>query len=371
MRQFREIKLNDYPGYYYAESGSEAFICKDPEILKKITTREGVCLKIFFKPIDSDIFDYVWGRPFPIITTTGPRLENSKFYDSIRIQNLAARKGLAARIYELVILDIFGHKFPALVTDYVKRQGDEKDREDPTYKINNDIGPEYGFHFKFTDDNNKLNGGSNFPQGKLVDFEGSEFDDDYETRLLERFKTGAVWSDQVYQSVPELGLEAWRDETKRIELLQLAELNFEGITVWDIGTSGGYYARLADKSGAARVLAFDLPSVAEAAFEMSNYFGFFNIDFIGRDLIRDPIQVENYPAPDLIFYLSVQRYFGTPDYLFKAKVVIYEHNGDEPDTEIIKRFHRAGFNSRILGESSNRDARRLTLFSRERGGENL
>ena len=144
--------------------------------------------------------------------------------------------------------------------------------------------------------------------------------------------------------------ECFRDIFKRkFKEYMTADLNREDVdfkedltdyikdkNVWDVGCSGGEFCRLSIDSGASRVLGIDYPEVIEGAFEASNYLGYYNIDWLGIDLLKEDIICDF--EPDIIFFMSMNRHIGLPKFLKKAKTIIYEHNGDGPVEEVLKQF---------------------------------
>lgn len=375
------VKLEKYPAYHYRESGSETFILKDRKIVEKAVSpvqlayQEGLgkvlALKVFFKRLKEpkDFFiHYPWGRPFPIrLHPKAPnRFENSGAYDALRVQNLCSYYNLAPRVYRVVFLQIENRFYPAIVTDYLGTPKLTRGLDKRNKKVWENIvalGKKMGFRFRFEDANQIK---TNIVAERLVDFEGGQFLPFYEKRMTKRYVKMTAWGGKIYQGLEELKVEGWRDEKKRERLLgKRLRGMVEGRVVWDVGCNGGYYSRRSEELGAEAIFGIDFPSVVEVAAEVSSYLGYFRTNYIGRGLGRGE-DILDLPEPDTIFYLSMQRYLGYPPYLKRAKTVIYEHNGDEPERELIGNFRGDGFSCRVLGESSTRDRRRLMVFERSK-----
>jgi hypothetical protein len=362
----RTFKLNEPLVYNYLQSGFYSFICREKSLLNQISDRPGVCLKVFFTPLVGEIEGYFWGHPFLASSNRMlPRFERTRLVDAVIMQNLCAWFDLAPRVYEIVLLRWEGKDYPALVVDDLGFSHDltsEADRLKVFAKIE-ELGKEYGFKFVYKD----LGQASNIVKGKLVDFQGLELSPEYREMVIKRYRENAQWSENTYQSIPELGIEGYRDNARRLELMGLDKIDFKDKYVIDIGCSGGFYCRYAASRGAKRVMGIDLPEVAEAAFEISNFLGYYNIDFVGTKLEKEKDYDFGF-APNVIFFLSVQRYFGYAPFLKKADTVIYEHNGDEPEEEIIKKFQKDFKNMKDLGitgqDTGSKDNRRTLIFSK-------
>lgn len=354
--------------YNYFQSGFFSFICRDDEIIAQITPRRGVCLKVFFTPlVNNDIDSYWWGHPFMSSSNRmSPRYERAKLVDAVKIQNLVARHDLAPRVYDIVGLEVEGRVYPTLVVDDLGESSDLVEfnfRQSVIEKITK-IGEKYGFRIEFPD----IGQAGNFIRGKFVDFQGFVFEDDYKKRVIDRYKTKAKWSENTYQSVPELGIEGYRDNTLRVQLMKLDKLDFTGKSIIDIGCSGGFYCRYAHDRGASRVLGVDLPQVIESTFEMTNYLGKYNVDFVGMEL-QPKLDYKFGFAPDIIFFLSMYRYLEYAPFLKMAETVIYEHNGDVPEKTAIDQFKGDFSYVYDLGDTGSKtgsnDPRHTIIFSKK------
>jgi len=353
--------------YNYFRSGFYSFISRDTGLLQKITDRAGVCLKVFFNPLIGDIADYNWGHPFLVESNRmSPRSERTRLIDAVIIQNLCAWHGLAPRVYEIVGLLWEGKIYPALIVDDLGEASDMVEWNDRVKVMEaiKKIGKKYGFSTEYED----LGQARNFIKNKFVDFQGFKLDADYRDKLIKRYRDQAKWAENTYQTVPELGIGGYRDNERRLELMELNKLDFTGKSVLDIGCSGGFYCRYAKTRGASRVMGVDLAPVADAAFEISNYLGFHDIDFVPMTLEKG-LDYNFGFSYDIVFYLSVFRYFEYAPFLKKAKMVIYEHNGDITEEEAIKLFSQdfpKHWEVAITGrDTGSNDDRRTLIFSKE------
>ena len=323
----KTVKVNFKIRYNWNLSGSHSFVYNNKFLIDKITDRKNVILKTFFAPLIGDFNKYLWGHIFDTEDEYGIKSQNSLLSDCIKIQNICAIKGFAPRIWDVILLDYEGKTYPSLLTDNVIELSENR------MEIMNNVlvtGREYGFYLKFPD----YNQATNFRDGKYVDFQGSVLEDNYEEMMLERYKKKVLFSGNVYQSLPNL--EGYRKGNRIKE--DLTEY-IKGKNVWDIGCSGGEFCRLSLDLGANRVLGVDLPEVIEGAFEVSNFMGYYNIDWLGLDMKRDQDLTFEF-EPDVIFYMSMQRHLGLPPYLNRAKIIVYEQNGDETMEEIISRLEQ-------------------------------
>jgi len=321
----KTIDVNFKIRYNWQLAGTHTFIYKNQYFIDKITDRKNVILKIFFRPLVGNIDDYLWGHIFDVEDEYGIKSQNSLLTECVKIQNICAYKGYAPRVWDIILLKYTGRIYPALITDNVTELSDNKMEIMDTVIV---TGREYGFYLKFPD----YNQATNFRDGKYVDFQGAVFEDNYKEMMIERYKSKVLFSGNVYQSLPDL--KGYRKENRIKE--DLTEY-IKDKNIWDIGCSGGEFCRLSLDLGAKRVLGVDLPEVIDGAFEVSNFMGYYNIDWVGMNMKRDQDFTFEF-EPDVIFYMSMQRHLGLPPYLNRAKTCIYEHNGDETQDEIIAKL---------------------------------
>lgn len=357
------IKLDGTLSYDPKKAGAFSFIITDPGIIKEFSDREGVCLKVFFEPMThkDSIKSYWWGRRFVITDARSqPRLEGSWLLQSLEIQNLLADKGLAPRVYDVKLLWYKGNLFPAVVMDYLEGDLPKTDKElkEILQKCVN-VGKELGFTTRWADTSSVTNA----IDGKWIDFQGWYYTEDYMKGLEMRYKNGAKWSGNTYQTIPELGFGGYRGE-ERLDLAYtlIDMIDFEDKIVWDIGCSGGWYITQAARFNAKKAIGIDYKEVIEPAREVANAQGIFNVDFLSENLEKGKDYSFLGTTPDIIFYLNVYRYFGFSPYLKKANIVVYEHNGDVTHEQVIKEFleHFEGYID--FGKTGKEDNRRTMIF---------
>jgi hypothetical protein len=262
--------------------------------------RNGLCLKIFKAPI----------APYTKIEEATWSNENNGFRENLmectKIQNLLAFQGLAPRVYDLIFMVINDQKHAVQVTDYIP----EGIGEDITQKV-------IDYCNKVGIKAHDIGGGANIRNGLFTDFQEFEFMD-YEKGLVKRLSTGLAYAgtkDQSYQSVEELGIIGERVNSEREKLIQIPDGLPEGFTVMDFGCNGAYFLRRAFDKGASYGVGIDVPRVNEAARELNNYLGYFNMDFM--DYVPDM-------EFDLVLILSAFGYARVEQIFPKAKVALIE-----------------------------------------------
>lgn len=319
------------------QSGRHSFITRQPEIIGKLTDRPNTALKVFFEPLVGKLKNYNWGYPFPVYDNimTAPKLQQSNLLQATLIQNILALYDLAPRVYQIVVLHYLDKQYPAqLVADLGEQVSDlsSSDRAALLAKIEKIAGA-HGIETDYLDAGQP----SNFIKSKFIDFQGWRTRVEYLADLIYRYENLATWSNNTYQGVPELNIKGRRDNPRRVELLGLETIDHKDKYVLDIGTSGGYFARYAAQKEAKRVTGIDLPEVAKITAEISYYLGYHDIDYLGMNLQKNEDVRIGY-TPDIIYYLSMNRYLQDLPILQTAKTLIYEHNGDEPAEVAIERL---------------------------------
>lgn len=331
--------------YIGAKSGVFSAIIEDPDVVRFFSDRENVVCKVFFTPVVDDINSMLWGRPIAVNNGEQSRNEYSYLMESIKIQNLCAFHGYAPRVYDYGFIKKFGYLYPVFVVD--KLDGQPSETIEQMQEVMGELwklGQWYGFKFTYADyarlDNTLGN--------KWVDFQGAFFYLNYERRLKKRYEELTKWNGNIYQNSDFS--TGYRD-SERLEFISQSLIDtpvfgspetsklFEGKNVLDVGCNGGLFSRLALKFGAKRVTAIDKLEVITGAREYNNYKGYWNIDYIEKD-IENPDEI---PDSEVIIYMSVYRYFGYARCLKNAKIVIYEHNGEETFESVCDRFKADGF----------------------------
>lgn len=304
----RALELpDDALGTRHAERGVYSRIIRTDAVrarLKAIYGRDDLCLKLFKTPLDgAAIADYKWGAHSLVECTI--------------IQNLFWRHGKAPRVYDIVLVN----DYPCQVTEFI-----EGEPERPVKKPLDEVKGRYGLRATW-DMNPK-----NFRSGKMLDFGFWSFGntDRYRERLVKLLYERTAWGSRSdpYHSVPELGVAGQRDNEQRFEML---DYDFTGKTVLDIGCNAGMDAVLASRAEAKRVLATDLPHVADVAWEVANWLGAWNVDFVGLKL---PQQATEIGGPfDVVLSLSVQRQIGYSKWLVDLCDGVLFFEGHVPDKE--------------------------------------
>lgn len=358
MRDFI-ITAEDSVPYKHSESGKFCFITRDRRLIDQVSDRKDVVLKIFFEPLIDSLEDYIWGRHFEIeLDEGGYRHEASNLYESTKIQNICAFYGLAPRVYLFGELYHGNRIFPFQLVEDAKEpiETDVHNRVMVFQKIKT-LGKQIGFHSQFDDIGMK----ENIRGGKLIDFQGFKFSNDYESQMILRYNESTKWNGNTYQKYSNS--EHYRSD-RRISLLAKACFNnviqFVDKKVIDLGCNGGEFSRFAWERGASKVKGIDLSHMIFSTFEVGNYEGYFDIDYLSLDLSKNKnVELDC----DIVFFLSMKRHIGIPDNLFNVKTIIYEHNGDEPVEEFLRLAGKT--HSYIdLGETGENDNRHMYVLTK-------
>jgi len=283
--------------------------------------RGGLCIKAFR---ESDTFGGWEGQPL---------------HDVSRIQNIGAAYGVAPRVYDVV--DANG--LPAQVTDYCPIEGE------PTLEaismlidvlLSHDIGTTKVISIGGGAKWDLLSKGNvNWGNNLFLDWGGyylkdpGAYVDSLRCRVsieISKSKCGRP-VDTTYQSV--LGTASSRNTEHRVEVMRLAGIDFTGKTVLDLGANLGAFSFYAHDRGALRVTAVDVPLVAAPMREVSNWLGYWNIDWIGTHL--SPGRADEVGFSDIVFALSICNHVGgygswIAD-LCNDTLILEGHGGDPPE----------------------------------------
>jgi len=266
------------------EGGAFCFIAHGDDlgtILEAHYGRDNLCLKVFREEMDSQNPEALaWGKGVTLGQAT-------------RAQNLFAWHGLAPRVVGIVT--VAGNR-AAQVTEYVEDDGGTFDRDKAAAMCQ-----EHGIRAQTHDMNPR-----NWIGSQQVDFQYYYLPDEYLVGLRDRVYQHAAWGsrEEPYQAVPVLDLPGQRDQAHRAEVLRLKETHWKGKRVLDIGCNLGALGWYLSWYGA-RYVGVDLPHVVETAFEVSNWLGHWNLDFVGLNLPGEREQLEG--PYDAVFALSCQQ----------------------------------------------------------------
>ena len=241
------------------------------------------------------------------------------------IQNICWYHGLAPRVYEIVGVELDGHKYFAQRIEDISKEsfGDQEHADDIYHKVL-ELGKTYGFHTEKEDVSKKDVLGD-----KLVDFNTLHFTDDHREKTMAIVRDKGHYGKSVYQSEPKLDIISTPRKTDhRIEAMKLDQIDFKGKSFLDLGCATGAFVRYAKDRGAESVLGIDYEDVIGtdtrlAAYLISWELGYFDVEFKAHDLR------EYKPEPaDIVFFLSMAFHIGIPDWLGEVtkEVLIFEEN---------------------------------------------
>lgn len=343
----------------WLKKGKHAFITRTPGMLKEVCFQYGRdfgenCLKIFYgNPMKEKetLDDALWGD-HPL--TKHNIRKNTRLIEGTQIQNILWTHGISPRVYAVFEVELGGERLACQLTEFVEGL--------PTENINdcynmytqvNKLGQHYGFKAlkDITNHQDLIN-------GKFVDPQPFAFEDrpylEYVKEVYcEKGKYGKIY----YQDEPRIGLTSGpRKSEDRIKYLALDKIDFKGKVVWDIGCAGGYFCRYAMDRGAKRVIGLDTKDTLEAAFHVSNYLKYFNIDYVECNLLRG-IPAADIPKADIAFFLSMNLHVGNLEQLKEVPFVIFEDNSYEGRSkEVLGEPWTNWFNDiRFIGRGKDHD----------------
>lgn len=315
---------HDHPG-----SGAFSYIARSPTLAQLLAHeygREDLCLKVFRADAKS-LDEFRWGKGNLLVGCT-------------KAQNLYAWFGMAPRVYDVALVN--GTRW-AQVTDYVEDDGGAWDR-DRAHEILTDhlVGSTGG------DQND-----ANWIGSRKVDWQYKYLGGPYEECLIRRCHEGAAWGarEEPYQAA---GMEMASQRTSsffRAVEMRWNEIDFAGTTVLDVGCNLGALCQEAHDRGAHRVVGVDEPHVAKLAYEVANWRGYWNLDFVGTNLPSGAGQIARQTGLnvfDIVLALSVKQ--TEPDsWAFELCEELCFFEGHVPDHEetwrpvLERRFDRVEF----------------------------
>lgn len=322
---------------YRLSLAKHCFVVKEGALVDLLSKSYGrkIALKIFDlehikKP--EDIYTAKWGDDPP----PGEPRKNTKFWSACQIQNICSWNQLAPRIYGVETVSIADKLVPVQIIEFVEEtEPTNNDKAYEVYKKVIALGNKIGFRVDKEDvsDKDVIN------NQHLIDFQTFEFTEPYQEIAKHIYIQDGRYGKVYYQDVPEIGMGGGpRKSEQRIKELGLDQIDFNGKVVWDIGCAGGFFCRYAESQGAKRVLGFDTPETINAARHISNYLGYFNIDYHPVDLSKQDLFGYSELKPDIVFFLSMNFHIGIPEWMRLAETVIFEDNGKKTrhGTELYK-----------------------------------
>ncbi len=305
------------------------------------------CSMVSNKPLTKLLAER-YGRPrlcLKILHITGDIWEGAPLVSVTQTQNLAAARGIAPRVYDIVRLQ---DGTLAQATDWAppgvepSLRGIERlvqflrQSEVATAKL---VGPAGPPKWDIVTSNSNWSGDLFLDWGGLY----LKYPEQYLSGLVARTSVGITGAecgkpvDVTYQPLPELGLNGQRDAQHRIDVMQLDRLDWRGKTVLDLGCNLGGFCFYAEQRGARRVVGVDRPMLAEPMREVANWLGHWNVDFVGAELAEqaEPIRgAAGIKCFDVVFALSLCNHIGGYASWIAdlcADILILEgHGGDDP-----------------------------------------
>jgi len=256
----------------------------------------------------------------------------SSLLDATRIQNLFAWYGLAPRVYALVYFPKDG-RWGQVVTFVHGKEGGFS-----SWKRVGEICVEHGIIARHGQNFNRANANTWATGSQITDFGLANFDGDkYINGLINRINNNRPAS---YQAIPELGIVGHRSASKRAVSLHLDEIDFNGKTVLDLGCNWGMFCHEALRRGAKRVVGVDgCLGRAKLAYEIANWLGFWNADFLDLELPRERRWISResriYEPFDIVLCLSTVGHIGGYGswlgFICGEVLVLEGHNTEQPE----------------------------------------
>lgn len=296
------------------------------KFLAKRFGRKGLCLKVLRYIGD------VW--------------EGAPLEQVVKLQNIAALRGMAPRVYAIVKLP---DGMLAQVTDWTP-PGVEPTLEgiEKLARFLREIGAQTA---KRIAPNGPakwdiVTSTSNWCGDRFLDWGGMTLADqqNYEEGLrarvmvrIERAYRGDP-ADHTYQALPQLNIAGARDFKHRLDATGLDKLELKGKTVLALGCNLGEFCFYADDRGARRVVGVDLPFLAQPMQEVANWLGYWNVDIVGAELPREVgtiAEATKLQGFDVVLALSICNHIGgygrwIAD-LCKDMLILEGHGGDQPE----------------------------------------
>jgi len=326
----------------------QAFVTKQQPLLDKVCSDygrnpNGLCIKVFYgNPLKENetLEDALWGDNHDITNHNKVR-KNTKLIIGSKIQNILWKHNLSARVYAIFEAEFKGNRVACQLTDYL--DGSYASNIKEVEKLHNHDIAALAKTYCFSDVKDILSC-KDIIGGKIIDVQQYTFDKGIEDKIKEIYFNQGKYGKIYYQAVPELGLSGGpRKSLDRVDYMKLDSIDFKGKIVWDIGCAGGFFCRYALSRGAKIVYGFDEPDPVFSAFMVSNYLGYFNIDYIATDLSKGiPSDI---PKADIAYFLSMNLHIGIPERLKEVPFIIFEDNSyDGRDKEVLDKPWTDWFN---------------------------
>lgn len=291
-----ELLLPSLHTRHCPDAGLYSYVVHDPEIaviLEHKYGRPNLCLKVF-RAEAVPLTEFYWGESGGY--SHAKEMRGVLLTDCTKAQNVYARHGLAPRVYGIVLVN---DTHWAQVTDYVRSDSKKWDWD----KLD-EVTAQYAIELLYKDCNAK-----NFRGSKMVDWQFSYLDERYKKGLIRRCD-GAAWGlHRPYQQIAGFEIDGLRDTSSRVEDMRWDEADFAGATVLDVGCNLGAFCLEASNRGAKRVVGVDLPDVANLAYEVANWHGYWNMDYLGLRLPGEASKITSLcgiDTFDIILCLSVR-----------------------------------------------------------------
>jgi 2-polyprenyl-3-methyl-5-hydroxy-6-metoxy-1,4-benzoquinol methylase len=312
-------------------NGLFSFIYRGEQMdeIQNIWGRTGCCVKVFKKieRVWTNIEDQWWGF--------SSKAKGSKLLEATHIQNIYAFHNIAPRVYAIFKIKILKNWYWAQLTDDLGHWEDEGIQDVLIKGAVQGLANRY--HIQTFNDGREYN----VVAGKYVDFQGFHLPDNYEEELKQRLIGVAnvgKWGPWMnYHSIPELGISGGRNNEQRVKEMGIDKIDFKGKTVLDIGCSEGFFCRYAIDRGAKRVVGIDLEDVVSPVREYTSYKGYYNIDYLGMDLLTQTPQLEQF---DIVFFFSMVQHIGMPQWIIDVvkDLLIFEGNAKNRDNEAFDKI---------------------------------
>jgi len=324
---FDEGRDNVSPG----DRGKTCFVYRG-ELLNEVCEyfgrpSDGLCLKIFFDPLEGEIEAYDWGKKWRKYSRD--RCEEigrlSKLTEATTIQNWLWMKDLAPRVYAIVLIERNGKQYPAQLTEFERGSKYETVQEvqDQLDVIEKELEK-----FKVGCAHRELIGRNDFLGGKVIDLQGYRFTNETRAAVKDWVESKGKYGKTHYQEIEKMGIMGKPRKTdKRIKAMKLDGIDFEGKDVLDVGCNSGAFCMYATDRGARRVMGIDLAHHIQAARALNFFLGYHNVEYYSEDI--NEMEVIAFEDIDITLFLSMNIHVGFPEWVANTKLLIFEENAKQ------------------------------------------